>query len=346
MLKKIISCFLLLIIMLSAVACSGGNAPKGMKSATLEGEYFTLYIPESWIDNTASGTSGGYYSAVEFLSVHARYRVLSEGETLDLYAARCLSSAEAEFASEDYKALTEAPEGTTLDGKNALSISYTLNKKGSDGKSVKVRVIQVSALHKGGIVSLYTYCPDKQYKDRSEALEAIRSSFKLTDGGNASAEAVVDKSTPKGMQLASDKGIEYRFYVPLSWECNAENSISEAYVKADNSSVTVTSYTPDGDTSKISAKSFFEDTVEPSLEKEILGYKREGEPTKRKISGYDAYLYTYTTGAYGKDIKILQAVIKHASDSTYYSITYTAEAAVFDSHMEDVGKIFDNFKFR
>ena len=93
--KKIFALVLALLILCAAlVSCSGGDTPDGMKSATLAGEPFVLYVPEGFTDNTASGISSAYYASVDnTLMVSARYYTHSDAEmTLDEYMLYCADS--------------------------------------------------------------------------------------------------------------------------------------------------------------------------------------------------------------------------------------------------------------
>jgi len=93
--KKIISLLLVLILVgVSFASCADPDIPKGMKSATLEGEPFVLYVPEGFTDNTASGVSGAYYTSVEnSIMVTARYYTPSDSEMdIEGYMTFCADS--------------------------------------------------------------------------------------------------------------------------------------------------------------------------------------------------------------------------------------------------------------
>ena len=90
MLKKIIACLLILTFALCAVSCGKkdgeiSDAPEGMKSATVGGEPFELFVPMSWLGNTLSGISSATYPYVNGVSVSARYTTYTEAKTLDSY---------------------------------------------------------------------------------------------------------------------------------------------------------------------------------------------------------------------------------------------------------------------
>ncbi len=349
MLKKLVSCFLILIVLLSAAACSSSDAPDGMKNVTLDGEPFRLYVPEAWTDNTPSGVSGAYYSSVDHLLVSARYRVRLEGETIELYMEECVSDTATLYG---YK-LVEAPVTSMLGGKDALKYTYEFNipldeedQEKNDGKEeLTVVAFQITAEHKDGFVSLYGYCPKDEYEDRKDTFKSIIDEFKLDEPYVSEDKDKIYEDAPKGMKLASDKDIEYRFFVPDSWSCDQNSSVSEAYL-ADGSNVTVTSYTPESKTD-MTAKEYFTKYLEPAYKNEFgSNYSRTEDGVARKVDGRTAVSYTYTVKVSGKDITIRQTVIRHSGDSTYYTVTYTAETSVFSSHIADVDKMLDCFEFR
>ncbi|MBQ8849512.1 MAG: DcrB-related protein [Clostridia bacterium] len=337
MIKKLTAILLALLFCLCAFGCSAKdeNAPEGMKSATVSGEPFTLYVPESWTSNTVSGISGAYYSAVDGLSVSARYYTPAEAMTKDAYLDACVASLTLEYAENQFT-LTEDKAAATLGGKDALRISFEFTV----GDAVTV-CSQTTAEHGGDLISLYTYCPKSEYENRSETLEEIRAAFVLGEKSTASAAEVITKDTPEGMKLASDEDIEYRLFVPKTWICDPTSGASEAYYpESGKPNVTVTSFVPD---TSMSVKDYFL-RCEEEYKKELDGYTRTDEPAERKIDGRTAYSYTYSVTVGDTEIKIMQTVFVY--DSSFYTITYTALSDSFDAHMSDVEAILNAFKFR
>jgi len=337
MLKKTTAIILALLFCLCAVGCADTdpNAPDGMKSATIASDPFTLYVPENWTDNTASGISSAYYSAVPNLSVSARYSVPTDTlSTIEAYLDLCVASATAEYATAEFE-LVENKEPAVLGGENALRITYKYNSG-----NVRMRVSQITAKHGERFVSLYLYCPDAEFENRSEVLESIRGGFVLGEADNSSYAEAIDKDTPENMKRASNKDIEYRLYVPKTWVCDAEVGASDAYCPDCRANVIVTSYIPD---SSMSIAEYFA-SCEEDYKKELDSYSRTDEPTVRKVGGRDAYSYVYTASAEGVEIKIMQTILIY--DSSFYTITYTARSVDFDKHTQELGSILDTFKFR
>ncbi len=340
MLKKFTAIFLALIFCLCAVGCSqkDAGAPEGMKSATVSGEPFKLYVPEAWTENTASGISSAYYAVVDGLSVSARYYAPAIPMTKEAYLDLCAADLAVEYANAEF-ALVENKVAATLGGKDAAKISYEF-KKGDTA----MRVSQITAAHEEGyLVSLYFYCPKAELEARSEVFEEIRGAFVIegfADGYDKGVTVTV-KGTPEGMKLASDEGIEYRLFVPTSWVCDPNSGASEAhYPESGCPNITVTSYVPD--TSMYVSDYFLR--CEEEYKKELPEYTREGEGVERQIDGREAYSYTFTAKVNGVEIKIMQTIFVY--DSSFYTITYTALSDRFDHHMADVEKILNAFKFR
>ena len=337
MFKKITAILLALIFCICAVGCADKDtdAPDGMKSATLEGEPFVLYVPESWTSNTSSGTSGAYYSALDGLFVTARYYTPAEPTTKEAYIDECASALGLEYADANFL-LVENKAAATLGGKDALRLGYEIEQNG-----VTLRVSQICAEADGMLISLYLYCPKTELEARSAVLEEIRGAFKIVGKTDAQYEVVTTKDTPDGMKLASNEDIEYRFFVPTSWVCNPKSGANEAYYpESGRPNVTVMSFVPE---SSMTINDYFI-KCESEYKNEFSDYVREGEGVERKVDGKVAYSYTFTLTAEGRSIKIMQTVFVH--DSSFYTITYTALAENFDVHVEDVEKIIGAFRFR
>ena len=327
---------LALMFCLCAVGCSGkdAEAPEGMKSVTVDGEPFVLYVPESWTSNTVSGISGAYYAPVDGLSVSARYTTYAADKTE--YLKACITAYETEYAHREFLLIENEKTAATLGGKDAARISFEFK----DGETV-MRVTQICAASGGMLISLYIYCPKAELEARAEVIEEIRAAFKIVGKSSAKAEVETTKDTPDGMKLASNKNIEYRFFVPMSWECDPSSGASEAtYPESRPSSVTVTSYVPD---SSMSIDEYFL-SCEEKYKTELQGYERTGKAVERKIDGRAAYSYTFDVLAEGCEIRIMQTIFIY--DSSFYTITYTALEENFDTHMKDVEQMISAFKFR
>ena len=123
--KKLITILALLALCLSLWGCSNDGAPDGMKSVTLEGEPFILYVPESWTDNTSSGISSAFVST---MNITARYRDAGEDATLSDYVSSVMGAYAASL--DDFQLVSSA--ASVLGGSDAMLIKYTAKYNGAD----------------------------------------------------------------------------------------------------------------------------------------------------------------------------------------------------------------------
>lgn len=328
MLKKIIAVFALITLCFSFASCSHDGTPDGMKSVTLEGEPFILYVPESWTDNTASGISGAFVGS---MSINARYRTLESGVTLADY----VNTLSASYANslEDFKVISSA--SSVLGGSDATVLRYSAKHGGDD-----YTFVEYVTLYKGDVISLKFVCPTSIYEQNAQSFDEVASVFVLRDKPAVPNDAVTDDKTPEGMKIASGDNVEYVLYVPMSWVCSAQSGASEAYVsESGRPNVTVTSFSPD---EPLTVEEYFE-LASKSYQKELAGYTLISE-SGRKIHGLDAVSYLYSVVYGNVTYKIMQTVTVY--NGMVYSITYTAPADSFDTHTADVESILNAFIFR
>ena len=117
-------------------------------------------------------------------------------------------------------------------------------------------VIQRTVKHRGDFVSLVLYATGDGMNVYSDFIDLIVENFTLSEKQAAENTPKVDKKTPEGMQIASSDIVEYRLYAPLSWVCDADSGISEAYYpESEKTNVTVTSYSPSAEERGMFARS-------------------------------------------------------------------------------------------
>lgn len=344
MFRKILSCLLIAIAALTCFsACTDDGIPDGMYSVTVEGEPFILYVPEGWTDNRDSGISSAYYSLSDAVTASARYYTpdIADGEkiTLDSYIddfAMGFAQSNPSFKVLDRKA-------SKLGEKDAVRHQYSFdrNVNGENGaESANVTVTQYYAYYKSDIIVLSLYCKTSAYSDEyAQMFEQIRSEFVFCDKKTVN-DVVTDKNTPQGMKKASFKNCEYVFYVPMSWNCDMSDKLTEAYYpESGRPNVTVTSFSPDN---VLTAKEYFAQ-CEDIYKKDIAGYERISQ-TERTVFDLAASSYIYKA-VYGQtEYRIMQTVFVY--NDMVYSITYTALADSFEKHLGDVNSMLDAFSFR
>ena len=345
MLKKILSCVLLVILTLTCLAGCGEDdgVPDGMYSATIAGEPFILYVPEGWTDNRDSGISSAYYSLSDAVMVSARYYTpdMSGEFSLSDYVYGFI--AEFEKANPSFEKLAE--EASALGKNDAIRYKYSFDRtvdSASGEVKANITVTQYYALHGSDVVVLSLYCDTSKYGDEYIGMfEQIRTEFVFRDKKVVN-DVVPDKKAPAGMKRASFDNSEYAFYVPTSWHCDMSHKLTEAYFpESGTPNVTVTSFSPDG---KTTPAQYFA-MCEEAYKKDIPGYEKIGEEA-RKVGGCSAVSYTYKAvyGSTQTEYMIMQTVI--AYDDMIYSITYTALADRFEAHLDDVSTMLGAFRFR
>lgn len=328
MIKKIIAIFALLALCFSLGSCSNDGAPDGMKSVTLDGEPFILYVPESWTDNTSSGISSAFAGG---MIISARYRALDAGVSLADYVSYATNAYADSLESFQFKSSAAA----VLGGADATVITYTAKYK--DAAYCHTEYITV---YNGDAISLKFTCPADLYEQNTSAFEEVATAFVLRDKAEVPNDQKTDEKTPSGMKIASGDNVEYVLYVPMSWICNSASGANSAYVnESGKPNFSVTSYSPDVE---MTASEYFE-FAEKSYTANLAGYTRVSE-SDTKVHGIDAKSYVYTVTYGGVEYKIMQTITIYGG--TVYSLTYTAPADAFEAHLGEVNTIISRFIFR
>lgn len=335
MIKRTVALIIAVLMCFGAVSCGkDSDAPEGMHLVSLEGEPFKLYVPEAWTNNSSSGISGAYYSALSNITVSARYHSHANAAiTLEEYAHEC---AEGYAASLKLFVLAEK-NAAVLGGNNAIELKYTADYNGTN---FTVRQLITAHGGDGEFVLLSFYCPTELFEENSVQFNEIAEAFVLCEKQADVGDCVTDKKTPEGMKIASSDKIEYRLYVPNSWICNSQSGKSEAYYpESGKPNVTVTSYSPDD---AMTAEQYFA-MCETQYKETLSGYEFISK-TDRTVAERSAISYKYRVNYGGQSIVLLQTVLVY--NEIVYSITYTALEDRFDVYMGDVQTILDSFIFR
>ena len=332
MIRKIAVLLAALLLCIALAGCSGADeAPEGMKSVTIEGEPFKLYVPTAWTDNTNSGISSAIYSPALNITVSARYYTLSESTTLDAVVSTRIHDYSASLAQ--FNIVENAP--STLGGKDAVKLVYTAMHA-----QTKMTFVESLVIHNSDVITLRFICPAEHYEANASLYDTVAEVFALCDKSEITNDCVVDKKTPAGMKIASADHLEYRLYVPQSWVCHSESGRSEAYVsESGKPNVTVSFIAPSGE---MTVEQYFSE-CEKQYKETLSGYELiSSVPTT--VASRDAVSYTYTVKYGDTSFKIMQTIVEYAG--RIYSITYTALEGSFDAHMNDVNSILEAFTFR
>ena len=340
--KKIISLVLALLLVAATFVSCGSDAPNGMKSVTVAGEPFILYVPEGFTDNTASGVSSAYYKSVDNdLIVTARHFTPANSEmTLDEYMTFCADSYAESLAGFEK---TAEISGDILYGVDARRLEYKM----TEGEKT-YSVVQRTVKHGGDFVSLVMYATGEGLNVYSDFIELIVQNFTLSEKTAANNTPKVDKKTPEGMQIASSDVVEYRFYVPLSWVCDAESQMSEAYYpESEKTNVTVTSYSPSAEEREAGMELL--DYVKKCLvdyRASIKNFPNEITVSDTTVAGKPAKSVEFMANYGDASYKIRQVVFYASELGLYYAVTYTATAERYNQHMADFEAMIAAFTFR
>ena len=161
-----------------------------------------------------------------------------------------------------------------------------------------------------------------------------------------------EDGAPNGMKIASAAKAPYRFYVPDSWQCDVASGATTAYCSAtDTSNVSVMTFTLEHSDSDVAEwwKSFKEDFNNTYEDFEVE--TEDGEDLK--LDGKDAKKWVFsgalTHGDQKDEYKFMQVAAVNTSALSMpevYVITYTSSPEIFDSHLDQVKLMIDNFKFK
>lgn len=149
-----------------------------------------------------------------------------------------------------------------------------------------------------------------------------------------------DKSVPDNMQLASREDVTYCLYVPKTWNVNTDSGVSSAYYSSsDSSNVSVMTYYPEAESMSIDD---YWKLSETEYQTAFAGYNLISSDTTL-LGGRKAGKYTFDLTIGEEQVRMMQVVA--AYDSMFYIFTYTSAPETFDSHLEEVQTIVDNFTF-
>ncbi len=153
-----------------------------------------------------------------------------------------------------------------------------------------------------------------------------------------------DESVPAGMKaLESSDKLNYNFYIPKAWTQDLSTGVVCAYYST-------------GDTSNVSITTYNIDDYAKTLGEYVEEYKTglsdnlkeltvsEGYPANTTLGGVAASKLEYTASFSGTQYKYMQILC--INKGSMYVFTYTSNAEKYDSHLEEVDLMLDNFSFR
>ena len=352
--KKAAAILLCLCMMLGMASCgkgANGDTPDGMQIASCAGADYYLYVPTTWNVNTYYGISGAYFNLNKSSNVSVvKYEIddalkgqmegVADADRLDwYYTSYCKPAAEAIAWKGTIEEVTLASSALTIGGANARQYRAKMTVSGSS-------VIRHCVIaEKNNAFYVLTFTLDESLFERLwENASAMINAFKFTDTPYAPKLAkplTDDPNAPKGMKRASNDEVAYVFYVPTDWSINQNERIFSAYVEGDRTNVSVIPYMPDAES--LSIDQFIAMTKDQMINTGLLDAAAEVGIKECKLGDRVAKKMRYTLTIGGETYEYVQVVA--AYKSMIYSVTYTADPAHFDAHMQEFDSIVAAFRF-
>jgi hypothetical protein len=191
-----------------------------------------------------------------------------------------------------------------------------------------------------------TFCTQTElFEGYADVYDMVKTNFRFDSEPFVSDKPVntvdPDADAPDGMKLASNDDVAYRFYVPSTWTLDVSLPTSSAYVsESDRSNVNVTVYMPEA--TQMTAEEYWSQ-CEQQLSSVLDDYTLlSTTPATLDTRPANTYVYTATIG--GNLYRFAQTVASYRG--MVYTLTYTAAEDVFDSHLDELGKMIAAFEFR
>lgn len=342
--RKIAALLLVPIMLLSIFAsCSKSDVPDGYQLAVCEGDKFRLYVPtQGWMPNTAGGVSGAFFSGQTNVTVNVFVADDAEDMTVEEYWKICDKNYAKELKNYSYSGKSEK---LTLGGQPARKYIYSAEQT-VNGVTETYKYMQVMARYEGEMyILLYSAIAGEEYYDshvedvENGIIPYFVFSKPYSSGEKKEYSDKVD--VPEGMKLISTDERGYRFYVPEKWIVNKRTEATAAYYSdSDKSNVSVQIYMADNNVRTI-------DDYFGSCEsgyKNIFSSYTLISSSDIKMSNISAKQYVISVTSDGTEYKMLQAIVKKGA--YFYCVTYTATPENYDSHIDDVNKMIENFEIR
>lgn len=174
--KKLICVLLILVLACSLVACSDDDTPDGMQNVSTENALFNLYVPASWISQTASGVSGARVSNTDASNVTVTtYLPEADMSVTEYWEKVCLPSYRDGGVLQSFTLIEGSCKDTSLGGKGAKQYVFTYVLDGVTYESMQIITVASDMM----VYTLtYTAAADK-YAEHLESVESIRAEFRF-----------------------------------------------------------------------------------------------------------------------------------------------------------------------
>lgn len=353
-------CVALLLGLSSCVRIGSGDedTPEGMQIASAAGSDYLLYVPTTWVVNTAYGISGAYRDLSRQSSVSMMKYPITDVWSAEMEAAtvggdtpatsrflwfflnECLRPVRA--SALDGKVSIDEEAADLLDKTDAYRFCYSALV---GGKTYRYRQL---VTEKNGAFYVFTFtATEEMYENYLGDVEKILNAFRFTEKPYYPKDfaKTPDKGeAPAGMQACFGDDVAYRMYIPAEWVIDPDSSVWAAYVKEDRSSVSMVPYRPTAE--HLSVAEYFDMICKQT--EQLLGADAmridESKTHKEPLGSREATVWEYTCVIGGVTYRCRQYIAAYRS--MMYNLTYMATAENFDKHTADVDRIVAAFSFR
>ena len=329
-LRKMIVWLLLLSFCLSLLAsCSRNQEKKGMILATCPGEYFRLYIPESWTSTVGLGISGGYMLST-LLSHVSLTGYPKENKSPEEFRAET-----EEKYSETYSVFSKIDESSREWNGQSITVSqysFLFREK-------ECRLYQTILEYSDSYYVFVFLCNASIFDDYIGQVQSILDNLEFSETPYEAKEKTVSGSAPEGMKLASSKKYSYFFYIPENWSLT-NDSMSAGRCPDDGTNVSVMEYKPDD---SMSVEEYIA-LCRKEYEGIFSDFQMESEARETELGGRKAYKITFSGRQDGVMYRFDQVFA--VKGSKIYVLTYTAAEEQYPTHTEEWTAILRAFVFR
>lgn len=340
----------------SLTACSVQKAyegaPEGMRPINDGSDGAILYVPSAWsVDNSLS-VPMGYVSAQNRTMVTLVYVDAEDvnGRTAPEY----WQSYKEQFTSTmtDFTVVKEnddAKDYTTrlIAGKDAYEFEFKGKVTGLDYHFRQALVKD----DKGGIFIITFSAYEANYAGVIEVLtDSIYPNFAFVDKiipapDDSTLEPGIDETVtvPDGMQLLSNKAVDYIMFVPSDWSITVNTGMSAARAPEGSASVSAVGF--DIRTADVDAFwAGYEADIKATFGN-MTYLSEENKYDTVTLGGYDfARTYKFTVNKGDVSYRYSETVL--IRDGYVYLITYSASGDDFAAHEADYTKMLSEFKFK
>lgn len=358
--RRVAMCVLCLaLLMTSLISCSAPldedeTPPEQMRCASVAGAPYRLYLPSDWNLTTDAGVSGGYYSMSDAATITAQLYDNPDALTAEKFIADVLVP----HLTDVFGGVLAVTEGDPIDttlGSVVKEVNYAVAAKAIRYSGIIGHIttmgMAVVAPFDGQMLVLTYHAREDVYDTYLPGMEAAVTHFRWLGKPYVPEDPVhtvdPDAPAPDGMQLASNDDVAYRFYVPENWILDTKLPTSAAYCsESDRSNVSVTVYMPEVD--KMTAEEYWAlclaDLNGENPEDAVIRNMEVLSDTEGTLGGRPAHTYVYRGQVAGKTYRFSQTIAAYRG--MVYTLTYTAAEDVFDSHLDELGKMIAAFEFR